>query len=193
MPEDGKPHGGGLEWAEEVVPVPPRKAEAGTRTCCTRSGWGSSMFTSTPIGQDARRRGDQQVVGRCFAYGVCLKVWSSTQNVVARSSGEAELYAAVRGAAEGMGLRSMVGDLGLEMTLRVHTDSDACRGTCNRTGLGRLKHLQVEHLWIQDAVRNRRFDLVRINGTENPADLMTKVLGRQRIDELLARLGFKDF
>ena len=102
------------------------------------------------------------------------------------------MYAAVRGAAEGMGLRSMVGDLGLEMTLRVHTDSDACRGTCNRTGLGRLKHLQVEHLWIQEAVRNRRFDLVRINGTENPADLMTKVLGRQRIDELLARLGFKD-
>ena len=63
-----------------------------------------------------------------FAYGVCLKVWSSTQNVVAKSSGEAELCAAVRGAAEGMGLRSMVGDLGLEMTLRVHTDSDACRG-----------------------------------------------------------------
>ena len=98
----------------------------------------------------------------------------------------------MRGAAEGMGLRSMVGDLGLKMTLRVHTDSDACRGTCNRTGLGRLKHLQVEHLWIQEAVKNRRFDLVRINGTENPADLMTKVLGRQRIDELLARLGFKD-
>ena len=27
---------------------------------------GSSMFTSTPTGQDARRRGDQQVVGRCL-------------------------------------------------------------------------------------------------------------------------------
>ena len=63
-----------------------------------------------------------------------------------------------------MGLGSMVGDLGLEMMLRLHTDSDACRGTCNRTGLGRLQHLQVEHLWIQEAVRNKRFDLVRING-----------------------------
>ena len=50
-----------------------------------------------------------------FPYGVCLKVWTSAQNVIARSAGEAELYAAVRGAAEGMGLRSMVGDLGLEM------------------------------------------------------------------------------
>ena len=29
--------------------------------------------------------------GAMFAYGVCLKVWSSTHNVVARSSGEAEL------------------------------------------------------------------------------------------------------
>ena len=75
----------------------------------------------------------------------------------------------MRGAAVGMGLRSMVGDLGLEMTLRVHTDSDACRGTCKRTGLGRLKHVQVEHLCIQEALRNRPIDLVRINGTENPA------------------------
>ena len=33
MPEDGKPHSSALEWAEEVVPVPPRKAKAGTRTC----------------------------------------------------------------------------------------------------------------------------------------------------------------
>ena len=130
--------------------------------------------------------------GALFAYGVCLKVWSTTQNVVARSSGEAELYAAVRGAAEALGLQSMVADLGLEMALRLHTDSDACRGTCNRTGLGRLKHLQVEHLWIQEAVRKRCVEMVRVKGTENPADLMTKVLGRQRIDDLLSRLGFKE-
>ena len=130
--------------------------------------------------------------GAVLAYGMCLKVWSNTQNVVARSSGEAELYAAVRGASEGLGLRAMLADLGMEMALRLHTDSDAARGTCNRTGLGRLKHLEVEHLWIQEAVRKRSIELIRVDGVENPADLMTKILSRQRIDELLIKLGFKE-
>ena len=34
--------------------------------------------------------------------GACLKNWSTTQSVIARSSGEVECYAAVKGAGEGM-------------------------------------------------------------------------------------------
>ena len=42
--------------------------------------------------------------GGCIMVGdVCLKAWSTTQNVVALSSGEAEYYAAIMGASEGLG------------------------------------------------------------------------------------------
>jgi hypothetical protein len=50
--------------------------------------------------------------GTLIVYGVCLRIWLTTQRVVARSSGEAEQYAAVCGAAEGLGLKSMARDLG---------------------------------------------------------------------------------
>ena len=55
--------------------------------------------------------------GAIFACGLCLNGWWGIQNVVANGSGEAELLATVRDAAEGTGLKSMVGDLGLEMAL----------------------------------------------------------------------------
>ena len=53
--------------------------------------------------------------------GACLKTWSTTQTVVARSSAKAEYYAAVKGAAEGMAVQSMLADLGLKVTIEVHT------------------------------------------------------------------------
>ena len=45
--------------------------------------------------------------GGCLMWrGVCLKAWSTTQGAVALSSGEAEYYAAVKGASEGLGFQS---------------------------------------------------------------------------------------
>ena len=51
--------------------------------------------------------------------GLCVKSWSSTQTVVARSSGEAEYYAAVKGASEGLGLQAMLRDVGIDNQVRV--------------------------------------------------------------------------
>ena len=87
--------------------------------------------------------------GAIVAFGKCVRVWSSTQTVVARSSGEAEYYAVVKGASEGMGLQSMCKELGMELALFVWTDSSACRGICCRTGLGKLRHMDVQLLWLQ--------------------------------------------
>ena len=63
---------------------------------------------------------------------VCLKAWSTTQRVVALSSGEAEYYAAIKGASEGLGFLAGCADLGIwtngAVSLRVLTDSSACKG-----------------------------------------------------------------
>ena len=44
--------------------------------------------------------------------GHCIKAWSKTQAVLAKSSAESELYSVVKGATEGLGLIAINNDLG---------------------------------------------------------------------------------
>ncbi len=118
-----------------------------------------------------------------------LKHWASTQKRITLSSGEAELGAVVRGFSEALGLQSVARDLGVELQPEVHADSSAAIGICRRSGIGKVRHLAVAQLWVQDLVRSREVRLHKVLGTENPADLMTKPLPRAEIDGHLARLG----
>ncbi len=118
-----------------------------------------------------------------------LKHWASTQKRITLSSGEAELGALVRGFSEALGLQSVARDLGVELQPEVHADSSAAIGICRRSGIGKVRHLAVAQLWVQDLVRSREVRLHKVLGTENPADLMTKPLARAEIDGHLARLG----
>ena len=118
-----------------------------------------------------------------------LKHWASTQKKITLSSGEAELGAMVKGFSEVLGLRSVARDLGVELKPEVHADSSAAIGICNRSGIGKVRHLAVAQLWVQDLVRSKACRLFKVLGTENPADLMTKPLARAEIDGHLARLG----
>jgi hypothetical protein len=118
-----------------------------------------------------------------------LKHWASTQKKITLSSGEAELGAVVRGVSEALGLQSVARDLGIELRPEVHADSSAAIGICNRCGIGKVRHLAVAQLWVQDLVRSKACRLYKVLGTENPADLMTKPLPRTEIDGHLRRLG----
>ena len=113
--------------------------------------------------------------GGCILRGQHLvQHWSTTQTTVALSSGEAELTGICRGASRGIGVRSLAKDLGLDLTLTVHTDATAAIGICRRRGLGKVRHLAVADLWIQDRVRTKDFALVKVAGSNNPADSLTK-------------------
>ena len=61
-----------------------------------------------------------------------------------------------------------------DLPLRLWTDSSAAIGICSRQGLGELRHLDTHTLWVQQAVRSKRFDLKKVSGTEDPADIITK-------------------
>jgi hypothetical protein len=118
-----------------------------------------------------------------------LKHWASTQKRITLSSGEAELGAVVRGFSEALGIQSVARDLGVELQPEVHADSSAAIGICRRSGIGKIRHLAVAQLWVQDLVRSKACRLHKVLGTENPADLMTKPLPRAEIDGHLGRLG----
>ena len=73
----------------------------------------------------------------------CMKHWSSTQTSISLSSGEAEFAGVIRGAGQGLGYQALLKDVGIELPLRVWTDSSAAIGICSRQGLGKLRHLDT--------------------------------------------------
>ena len=123
--------------------------------------------------------------------GACLKTWSTTQSVIAVSSGDAEYYAALKGANMALGFRSMAADLGEDVKLVLRSDSWAALGIGGRQGLGKLRHLETGYLWLQDVRAQRRLSIKKVKGKENPADLGTKHLGcEDREASVVPRLRF---
>ena len=110
-----------------------------------------------------------------------VKTWSVTQATVALSSGEAEYSAAVKGVSQALGFRSILRDLGCEgleiacgSAIECSTDSSAAIGIASRSGLGKVRHVAVHLLWLQDLVRKGEVRMSKVEGSNNPADVLTK-------------------
>ena len=114
--------------------------------------------------------------------------WSGNQSVIALSSGEAEYYAALKGASAALGFQSMLRDLGMQASITLYTDSSAARGIIHCAGLGKLRHLETGYLWLQAAVKAKKLQVGKVLGTENPADLLTKHLAAADMWQNLERL-----
>ena len=120
-----------------------------------------------------------------------IRSFSRTQSSIALSSAEAELYAMVSAASEGMGARAMVKDYGGQVGINLFVDASAAIGVAQRKGLGRIRHLDTQALWIQDAVRQQKVALNKSKGTQNPADMMTEFLGSQDFIAMMEKLGLE--
>ncbi len=49
-------------------------------------------------------------------------------------------------------MQSVARGLGIELKLGLYTDSAATKGMMLRRGLGKMRHLEVGFLWLQEAV-----------------------------------------
>ena len=129
--------------------------------------------------------------GAAMHGGHLIKHYSNTQSTVALSSGEAEVGGICKGASIGLGLQSVAADLGLSWALSVHSDATAAIGICRRKGLGKIRHLAVADLWVQERVRSGDFKLLKVLGTDNPADMMTKHITREQLLKHSTCIGCK--
>ena len=142
-------------------------------------------YSDTDWGGCLRTR--KSTSGGCLMLGGhTLKTWSSTQQSVSLSSGEAEFYGVVRASGVALGQQSLFRDLGYVVPVRVWTDSSAAIGICQRQGLGRLRHIDTQALWIQQQVREKAIEFKSVRGEVNPADLFTKfLLSKARVEGLV--------
>ena len=123
------------------------------------------------------RESRRSTTGGCIMLGKhTLKGWSKTQALIALSSGESELYAALKASAEALGMVALMRDFGYELKGEVWGDASAALGIINRKGRGKTRHIQTGLLWIQQTAADQRMRYGKVLGKENPADLYTKYL-----------------
>ena len=119
----------------------------------------------------------------------CVKTYSLTQETIALSSGESEFYGIVKAATQGLGVRGLLLDMGLEMELRVNTDSSAAKSIASRRGCGKVRHLETRELWLQEKVARGEVEIRKVRGEENVADVLTKRVSREILDRHMAATG----
>jgi len=121
--------------------------------------------------------------------GTVIKSWSKQQKVVALSSGEAELYAAVKLGCELLGVKSLAQDFGITVELHMYIDAKATIGMLSRRGAGNMKHVETNQFWLQHAVADKRVHLHKVHTDVNFADILTKYLTGERIAHLSNLIG----
>ena len=87
------------------------------------------------------------------------------------------------GIAEALGFQSLARDRGWEFSLTVHGDATADIGIARRRGMGKVRHLDMTDLWIQEKVRSKSVLLQKVPGEHNPADLLTTYDDRGNLEK----------
>ena len=132
--------------------------------------------------------------GMMIFYGKHLPKSSSTvQSTIALNVGESEFYAAVKGSAHALGIRSLLRDwgVGADIKLNVRTDCAAAKGFATRRGLGKQRHVNTRFLWLQDRVARGDVAIVKVRTAEQLADPLTKAMQGPARLPLLLRAGLE--
>ena len=80
----------------------------------------------------------------------------------------------------------------MDFSGKVYVDSSAAIGVAHRRGNGKLRHVRVGLLWIQEQVEDGTVDVVKVAGEENPADLMTKNVNGTKVEKFMNMMS-KEF
>ena len=139
----------------------------------------------TRIGRETDFQEHRSAGGMILHRKHLINAWTKQQSIVATSTAEAELYAGNRAATESMGVQAFANDLGRAVPIRLYLDSSAALSIMSRTGLGKAKHLEIQHLWLQEAVRNNKLTVEKIPSETNSSG--TRHLTSER-SEMLMRL-----
>ena len=132
---------------------------------------------------------------------------SSTQAPIALSSGEAEFYGCVKAASRALGIRQLGVDLGIfvvqggpayvptskpnlvPLPVRLYTDSTSALGTACKRGAGKIRHIEIGSLWLQQVVAEKKIAIAKIDGKKNPPDILTKFGERSMLEMVIKKLS----
>ena len=88
-------------------------------------------------------------------------------------------------------MRSLCRDLLTKIDADVLTDASAALAIVSRKGVGRVRHLDTSLLWIQEEAARKEIMYGKVDGKENPADILTKAVPSELIERHCGRLQFE--
>ncbi|RVW17952.1 Retrovirus-related Pol polyprotein from transposon RE1 [Vitis vinifera] len=125
-----------------------------------------------------------------------LVTWKSKkQNVVARSSAEAEFRGMALRLCEALWLRLLLQDLGYlsRQPIRLFCDNKAaCDIAHNPVQHDRTKHVEVDRFFIKEKLDDKIVELPKIRSENQLADILTKAVSSQVFSKFLDKLGMCD-
>jgi hypothetical protein len=80
-------------------------------------------------------------------------------------------------------------DLGLKVALRIDTDFIAANSMGSRRREGKVRHIDVRDLWLEEKVSREDMVLRTVPGVENLADIEAKHVPRSCLDKHLVGMG----
>ena len=81
-------------------------------------------------------------------------------------------------------------DLGLEMDVVIQSDPNAARALASRRGLGKQRHVMTRYLWLQERVRCKHLQIVKIHTDDNCSDILTKSVSQGTLEKHMKSMGF---
>ena len=88
-------------------------------------------------------------------------------------------------------MQAIMEDFGIPVELVVRSDAVAAIGIVKRQGLGRVRHLAVGDLWVQQRAKKGEVQYKKVEGTKNTSDMLTKAVEKEVIDKHMGTLGIQ--
>ena len=84
----------------------------------------------------------------------------------------------------------MLADLGVTgKRLRIKTDASVAKSLASRRGLGGIRHIEVNQLWLQEKVNEGTIEVEKVKGETNRADVLTKFKDGESLKQQLNWTG----
>ena len=138
----------------------------------------------------------KSTTGFCTFVGGNLVTWKSKkQNVVARSSAEAEYRAIASTASELIWIKQLLKDMGItsDQPMKMYCDNNSARHIAlNPVFHERTKHIEVDCHFIREKVQAKEIETPFVRSEYQLADVFTKGLDPKPFGRITSNLGLLD-
>ena len=138
----------------------------------------------------------RSTTGYCTFLGGNLVTWrSKKQNVVARSSAEAEFRAMAQGVCELLWLKIILRDMRikLEGPMRLYCDNKSAISIAhNPVQHDRTKHIEIDRHFIKEKLESGLICTPYVSTNDQLADVLTKGLSGPVFESIISKLGMEN-
>ena len=111
--------------------------------------------------------------------------------MIVLSSTEVGFYAFRKCACQCIGLMNLTNDFDINLKTQIMIDAHVAFGVVQKRNFGKLHHIDVQWLWLQERMQNGEIKAAKANGKDNPTDLVTTHLSSEDMAKHLVKWGFE--